>query len=306
MAKIALIFISLAAGIFLRRHVREPEKLAKLLNQYLIFVVLPAIALKYLPALPLSPELLLPIAAAWFSFLLAWGFFHLVGTWKNWGASTIGCLTLTGGLANTSFVGFPIIDALYGTEGLKIALLIDQAGSFILVSTLAVIVANTYSAEQSSKSSLLKKVITFPPFLFFIIGISMNLLELTVHPILGFGLETLAQSLTPVALGAVGLQLQIEKTAFKDRKLWTGLTFKLLLLPALIWLIFGSLSPLGGLPLKITLLEMAMAPMITGSILAISYNLNPRLASLMVGVGIPLSFLTIAFWYWVLESFVLA
>jgi predicted permease len=39
----------------------------------------------------------------------------------------IGCLILTAGLGNTSF-GFPIIEALYGEEGLKTAILVDQPG----------------------------------------------------------------------------------------------------------------------------------------------------------------------------------
>ena len=51
---------------------------------------------------------------------------------------------------------------------------------------------------------------------------------------------------------------------------------------------------------KVTVLETAMAPMITGSIVAISNNLEPKLASLMVGVGIPLSFFTLAIWYGIL------
>jgi len=34
-----------------------------------------------------------------------------------------------------------------------------------------------------------------------------------------------------------------------------------------------------------------------GSVMAVSYNLNPRLANLMVGIGIPLSAVTLLFWY---------
>jgi predicted permease len=48
---------------------------------------------------------------------------------------------------------------------------------------------------------------------------------------------------------------------------------------------------------QVALLESAMAPMITASILAASYGLHPRLASLMVGVGVPVSFLTLSLWY---------
>ena len=48
-------------------------------------------------------------------------------------------------------------------------------------------------------------------------------------------------------------------------------------------------------------MEAAMAPMITGSILAIMYGLNPKLATQMVGIGVPLSFLTLYGWYHLLE-----
>jgi predicted permease len=44
-----------------------------------------------------------------------------------------------------------------------------------------------------------------------------------------------------------------------------------------------------------------MAPMITGCILASSYGLKPRLSSMMIGFGIPISFITLLFWYFVLQ-----
>jgi hypothetical protein len=40
-----------------------------------------------------------------------------------------------------------------------------------------------------------------------------------------------------------------------------------------------------------------MPPMVMGSVMAVSYNLNPKLANLMVGIGIPISFITLLFWY---------
>ncbi|WP_321540450.1 hypothetical protein [Flavobacterium piscinae] len=47
--------------------------------------------------------------------------------------------------------------------------------------------------------------------------------------------------------------------------------------------------------------KQRMAPMITGAILASTYGLKPKLSSMMIGIGIPLSFLTLAFWYWILS-----
>jgi predicted permease len=43
-----------------------------------------------------------------------------------------------------------------------------------------------------------------------------------------------------------------------------------------------------------------MAPMVTSSIIAAENGLDRPLTALMVGVGIPLSFLTAAAWYYLL------
>jgi predicted permease len=48
-------------------------------------------------------------------------------------------------------------------------------------------------------------------------------------------------------------------------------------------------------------MEAAMAPMITASILAASHGLKPRLSSMMIGFGIPISFVTLLFWYFVVQ-----
>jgi predicted permease len=54
---------------------------------------------------------------------------------------------------------------------------------------------------------------------------------------------------------------------------------------------------------KVSVMEAAMAPMITGAIVATKYELNPRLANVLVGVGIPFSFITLTVWYNVLKLF---
>jgi predicted permease len=60
---------------------------------------------------------------------------------------------------------------------------------------------------------------------------------------------------------------------------------------------------MSGLLFKVTVLQAAMAPMITAAIIAQEYELNSDLANLMVGIGIPLSFLTILMWYGGVGSF---
>ena len=82
-----------------------------------------------------------------------------------------------------------------------------------------------------------------------------------------------------------------------------GLFYKLLLGPALMALLFLLVLGERGTTIQVTIFEAASAPMITGSIVASEYGLDPDLSALMVGVGVPLSFLTLPCWWWILARF---
>jgi predicted permease len=67
------------------------------------------------------------------------------------------------------------------------------------------------------------------------------------------------------------------------RFLGLGLLFKLILMPALFYV--GYILILGQHSTMIdVVMETAMAPMITGCILASTYGLKPRLSSMMIGL----------------------
>lgn len=300
MLNISLIVIFLSLGIFLQRFKIVPANTSRYLNNYLIYVVLPALALRYLPKIDLSPELLLPVASAWVGFGLSWLIFGTLGKIYKWSNSITGCLVITAGLANTSFVGIPIIQALYGEEGVQIALLIDQAGSFIIVSSVAVIVASIYSIEKKRKRDISRKILTFPPFIFFLIAIGLNVFEVEMGANFDFFLQLITITLTPIALTSVGLQVKMNFEAFQSKFLWYGLGYKLVLIPLIMLILFKYVFQMQGLILQVSVMEAAMAPMITGSIIAITHDLEPKLASLLVGVGIPLSFFTLGIWYLIL------
>lgn len=306
MANIYLIILCIVIGVFLRRIKDFPENTPRSLNAYLIYVVLPSISLLHISKIDISLAILLPILVAWIIFPLTWVLFGTIGKKFNWKRNTIGCLIVCGGLSNTGFVGYPIIEAIYGSEGLKIAVLIDQPGSFIVVSSLAIIVASIYGAEKMRKRDISKKVLLFPPFLFFLVAVSLNVAQIEIRGSFETILESLASTLTPIALIAVGMQLQINLKDIKDHYLWYGLGYKLLLAPLVIFLLYGMLlekSGEQGLIYKVSVLEAGMAPMITSSIIATTYNLRPKMASLLVGLGIPLSFFSLALWYYLVEGF---
>jgi predicted permease len=66
-------------------------------------------------------------------------------------------------------------------------------------------------------------------------------------------------------------------------------------------LAFGVFA-LAGPVAEVAIFEAAMGPQIGGAIVAMQHGLNPRLVTLMVGVGIPLSLLTASACFWIIST----
>jgi predicted permease len=301
-ANILLIFICIVTGALLKRFKKLPDQSHVALNQYVIWIAIPALAIHYIPKLTLSSSLIFPLLTAWIVFLLSWGFFGILGKTFRWPAKLTGALILTAGLGNTAFVGFPLIEALYGQEGLKTAIVIDQPGTFLVVSTLGVIVAAIYSGQSTSTAMLVRKVAYFPPFVGFAIALLLNVIQLDIHPVIDEVTLQLARTITPVAMVSVGLQLKVEMRSSHWGFLGLGLFFKLFIAPVFIWILYRFVFNQTGQEMKICVLEAAMAPMVTAVIVASAYGLKPRFSSLMLSIGIPLSLATVLIWNYFLGN----
>lgn len=303
MENILLVFLCLLMGWMLQRVPAFPKNGYVALNQFVIYIALPALALFYIPKISISTKLLYPLGVAWIGFVLSFLFFYTIGKKLNWSNKLIGCLILTAGLGNTSFVGFPIIQALYGEEGIKTAIIVDQPGTFVVMTTLGVITAGIFSRGETNGKEIVKKILFFPPFIAFVVACLLNGFQVDFDEKWQTVFQKLGATITPVALVAVGLQLKVDKKSRHWRFLTLGLFFKLMLTPAIFFLLYKIIAGGKGLVVEVSILESAMAPMITGAILASNYGLKPKLSSMMVGIGIPLSFITLAFWYFILNTF---
>jgi predicted permease len=294
-----LIFTCLLFGFVLQFFKKLPSNTSKGLNWIVIYICLPALALYYIPQIKWQNQLLYPIGVAWIGFMGSFLLFRFLGQKWGWSKKLTGCLILTAGLGNTSFLGFPIIHALYGEEGLKTAILVDQPGSFVVLSTLGILVATFYSSKGASSVVMIKKILFFPPFVTFAISCLMNFYNLEFQFLFQNLLKTIGSAVTPLALISVGLQLRFEKKSMHWKFLGLGLLYKLFLTPFIIYVVYVFILKQHSLVIQVALMESAMAPMITGCILASSHGLKPHLSSMMIGFGIPLSFISLSFWYFI-------
>ena len=295
--QLGLIPLMLGLGILLQKWGFFSGKFLTYLNKYLIWCAIPAIALLQLSKLPLSAGWWLPVGATWSVFLLAIGGGYALQTYLSLDRASLTCFVLVVGLGNTSFVGFPLIQGFYGSEGLQLALLIDQLGSFLALGTLGIWLASRAAGEHNTALKSLRKILFFPPFGACILALGLNLCSLYPTAWMVLILKPLAASLAPLALLSVGLQIKIHFKAELKRPLLAGLGYQLIVAPALVFVFFALIMHSESLMVRVCTLEAGMAPMISAAIVAREYDLNPDLANLMVGLGVPLSLVTVPLWH---------
>jgi predicted permease len=296
MSNFALLLACFALGMALRRSGRLPEATPAVLNGFIVHVSLPALTLHYLRRLDFDASLAAPLAMAWLLFAAGVAFFFAAQRLFRWPAATTGSLILTGALGNTSFVGLPMIECFFGREHVALGILIDQLGTYVVLSTVGLLLAATLSAGDLSARAVARRIFTFPPFLAVLAALAAAPLALPQW--LDAVFLRLGDTLAPLALFSVGFQLRFAAARERWQPLLAGLGFKLVAGPLAVLAVFAAFTDLDSPALQVAVFEAAMAPMIGGAIVAAQHRLDPELTTLMVGIGIPLSFLTLPAWWY--------
>jgi predicted permease len=272
----------------------RPDAVATALNAAVIYVALPAMTITQIHKLNLDASVLIVASGPWLNFLFAAFFWAFAGPALGWGRPVTGMMILATGLGNTSFLGFPLIEALLGKDALPIAAVSDQMGSFLVVSTLGILVANIYGSSRDG--SVLLRVLRFPPFVATVLGFMTRQVEF--HPMISEGLSRLSSLLTPLALMSVGSRVSFDITDFKKYRaqLMAGIGFKMLLVPALTMLTLRIFeAPIGSYQ-SVMVLEAAMPGMITGYLIGADRGLDGKLGALLISVGIVIALISVPGW----------
>jgi malate permease and related proteins len=289
--------------MILQRLKGFPKDAHLVLNALIIYVCLPALTLLYTTEIHFERSQILPILMPYLLFGFAFIFFKIIAPIAQFDRSTTGALTLTAGISSISFVGFPIFELLFGKEGLQMGVLMSQAGSFVVCGTLGIFTASYYSASEVSAKKIVKDIFQFPPFMAFCTAVVLNISGFHFSLIGTDILQKIGSPFTILALISIGLQINFRREDLQVKPLLFGLFYKLLIAPLLIlllyFLIFEERTFLG----KISVVGAALGSMNTATIIAINYGLNPKLATQMVSISIPLSFLNVGIWYLIVMSY---
>ncbi|MDI9237996.1 AEC family transporter [Lysobacter sp. LF1] len=290
----ALVLAMLALGYLFQRLRVLPGDAAQTLNLVVLYVCLPAAVLRYVPRLHLEPALLGVVAVPWLVLGATALTVTVLSRWLRFRRDETAVLLLTVALGNTSFLGYPLTRALVGEHALPYAVVYDQFGTFLALSTFGLWVLAHYSGEhRPSLREMALRVAKFPPLWALLAG--FTLMPAQPPHWVESGLQRLSDALLPLAMLTIGLSVRLSLPRDELKPLATGLALKLVAMPALALLLMPLLG-LQGPMARTTVLETAMPPMVTAGALAIAHGLAPRLAAAMVGYGTLLSLLTLPLW----------
>ena len=292
MENFVLIILAIAIGYGINRLSIFSKDAPTILNQFVIYISLPAMILLQIPKLTFSMDTLIPIIVAWMVMFFSAILVLLVAKVFSFSKEITGSLMLVAILGNTSFMGIPIVNAYMGESAIPYVLVYDQLGTFIALAIYGTFIASYYSSKNQITFKIITlKVLTFPPFIslvaaLFLMGVEFN-------PILSKVLASFSSTIVPMALVAVGLQLQFKLPKEDLKPFSIALVIKLIIAPIFAIIICKIFSWDNEVSV-VSIMESAMAPMITAGAIASMAGLAPRLSSAIVGYGILISFITTA------------
>lgn len=286
MRNLLVVGICLALGLLLQRVSAFPGRhAAAVLNAFVVYVALPALILVAVPRIEAGPGLLAPILVPWVVLAVSALLVLLAARARGWSRRVRGALLMVVPLANTSFLGIPLTEAWLGRAAVPWAVLYDQLGSFLALTVYGSMVIATHApgGGRPTPRLLARRVATFPPFLALLAALAVKAAG-GLPPVINGALGTIAASLVPTVMVAVGLQWRLALARDELAPTAFALVVKLAVAPVVAWA-FLRLLGLHGLPADAAVFEAAMGPMITAGALAVAADLEPRLVAAVIGYG---------------------
>jgi len=288
----------MALGKASARLGRFPAGAGETLNRFVLDVCLPAAVLRYASRLELDWSLAGVVAVPWLLCAATAALLVPLAGRVGLARAPTAVLLLCVPLGNTAFLGYPLTRALLGEAALSYAVVYDQFGSFLLLTTWGLWVIARYGGERPpSAAEVALRVARFPPFV--ALALALTVMPSAPPPLLDAILARLADALLPIVAFALGLEIRLRLPRRELGPLAAGLALKLAVVPLVAW---ALVRPLGveGLAASATVLESAMPPMMTAGALASSHRLAPDLAAALVGYGSVLALVSLPLWRWLL------
>lgn len=194
---------------------------------------------------------------------------------------------------NTGYVGFPVLNSIYGTEGIVYGSVFNIF-FVIFVWTYGVFLYRGSLDKQELKAEL-KKVLLNPSILAVCAGIIIMIFDIQLPDAILTSIRNIGNITGPLSMIIIGVILSDVKVKdyIKDWTIYYGATTKLILIPFIVYLI-SLLTGEASKAINSVVIMTAMPSAAMTSILAESYDKDKDYAAVIVSVTTLFSLITVA------------
>lgn len=270
-----LLLMILAGAVCCKAGVFKPQD-KSILSNILLYLVVPAMVIdSYL--VDFDPETFRNLLSAFgLSILaLAIGLAVAVLATCRVAKENRAILRFACGFSNAAYMGFPLIKALFGSEGLL------YASAFVTVFNIALwtigygIVSGSASAKE-----IVRSIVTCPCILAVALGLVLYLGRVPVPEVIAGPIGTIGSMNTPLSMIITGATIASSdlKRLLKNKNLFLTLGLRLLAVPAVELAVFALLGVSGMVPMVVLILEACPCVTIT-TVFAIRFHHDEELAA---------------------------
>lgn len=191
--------------------------------------------------------------------------------------------------SNAAYMGFPLISALFGAEGLL------YASAYVTVFNILLWTMGYGMVSGSSNPKEVARSLLHTPVLYaMVVGLAVYLLQIPVPNLIAQPIDLLSGMNTPLSMLITGMLIAAGdlKSIVCDRHIWKLAALRMVLIPAVCVAVFALLGFHGMSAQVVLLLECCPAAAIT-SVFAVQFGYEERFAAGSVVLTTLLSIVTL-------------
>lgn len=290
------LFLLLFLGYLLKRRGILQETDTSVINRLIMDVTLPAFVFHALYRQHVTADM---VRAAWLFALLQVGLMALLwvpARLLRFPRPLIGTFLLTAVYGNTGFLGYPVVQAIFGkaTGAMAAAVVYDQFSMALPVYTIGVAVAMHYGGRRENGWREMLRFLTTPTFLVLIGTMVVNIVGLHVPDFIADAARLMAGATVPLVLLSLGMMLEPSHLRANHYYLPIALivAVKMALFPWLMWLATGW-AGVQGIARWVAVTQSAMPSAMVNAVITERYGCDHRLAAIVIVLGTLLTILVL-------------
>lgn len=193
-------------------------------------------------------------------------------------------------ISNSGFLGNPMVEGIYGTDGLLYAAL------FMLPVRIVMWTVGMAVFLKGRKEKLWKNILTHPCIVAIYAGVLIMISGIEFPVFVEKTITGISNCNTPLSMMLVGMMLaEVKPKGLVDRTMMFYAGVRLLLIPAVVYVIMAWL-PIDAMLRGITVIMAGMPAPITTALLSAKYGGDEQYATGMIFMSTLLSLVTLPLW----------